>query len=91
MERHRLDPISLVAGVLFAGLGVAALTGAFDIALVDWRYIGPLLVILVGMALALTAPLSRPHDTDDHAQDGSTEPERVDADPTHGSDAATRS
>ena len=47
MHRHDLDPLSLVAGVAFLGLGLAALVGAAVDLSARWAL--PLLLILLGV------------------------------------------
>ena len=54
MWRHDLDPLALMAGMLFSGLGIAFLAGGFDLPL---RWIGPVLLIVVGVVgLLATRP-----------------------------------
>ena len=54
MWRHELDPLALMAGMLFTGLGIAFLAGGFELPM---RWIGPLLLILVGIVgLVTTRP-----------------------------------
>ena len=50
MRRHELDPISLVFGVAFTGLGLLLLTGRVDAA-VRLRWIWPLLLLGLGVAI----------------------------------------
>lgn len=47
MPRHELDAVSLMAGVGFAGLGIAALVGGH--AGVAGRWTWPVLLIVVGI------------------------------------------
>ena len=46
MWRHDLDPIALMAGLLFTACGIAALAGGLSLPL---RWIGPSLLIVVGI------------------------------------------
>lgn len=58
MKRHDLDVVSLVAGLLFAGLALAYGIGAYTDLRLDPRYVFPLVVIglgLAGLAAAVTA------------------------------------
>jgi hypothetical protein len=68
MERHGLDPISLVFGLAFTGLALLFLAG--PVSLETWRWILPLLVLGLGLAVLLSARTGRrettsaPHDPD---------------------------
>jgi hypothetical protein len=53
MKRHDFDPISLVAGVLFTGLGIASLTGSVRYADMDLSWVWPLTIAALGLALLL--------------------------------------
>jgi hypothetical protein len=50
MERHQLDPLSLVGGVVFGGLGVLFLLDGWDTITVQPRWIWPILLIALGVA-----------------------------------------
>ena len=52
MWRHDLDPIALMAGLLFTALGIAFLAGGVDIPL---RWIGPALLIGIGIVGLITS------------------------------------
>lgn len=52
MERHDLDPIALVFGLAFTALGALFLAG--PVSLGTWRWILPLLVIGLGLAVLLS-------------------------------------
>jgi hypothetical protein len=45
MHRHDLDPVALVSGGVFAGLGLSFLLGGNAFLDVDWRWIWPPLLI----------------------------------------------
>ena len=51
MRRHRFDPWSLVAGIVFAALGMVVLVGDVDVT--DWNlsWAGPAVFILAGLLL----------------------------------------
>jgi hypothetical protein len=51
MERHRLDVTSLVAGVVLCGIALVALTDALVITIGDLRWLGPLALVALGVAL----------------------------------------
>ena len=56
MKRHALDPVSLVFGLLLAGLGVAFLVARIDIANSNLRWVWPVaLLALGGLMVALGA------------------------------------
>jgi hypothetical protein len=63
MERHDLDPLSFVGGVLFAGLGVLFLLDSAGTLSVEPRWIWPILLIALGLA-GLLASRPRPSDRD---------------------------
>jgi hypothetical protein len=49
MERHELDPLSLVGGLVFAALGVLYLLDAADSLTVQPRWVWPALLIALGI------------------------------------------
>lgn len=49
MTRHDLDPISLVAGLVFAALGLSFLLGGTAFLDLDWRWIWPPVLIGAGV------------------------------------------
>jgi hypothetical protein len=55
MKRHDFDPISLVAGVLFTGLGIASLTGSVRYEDLDLSWVWPLTIAALGLALLIGA------------------------------------
>lgn len=52
MERHPLDVLSLVFGVVFAGLGLLFLAGGLDLSEVPTAAVWPVPLILLGLVLA---------------------------------------
>ena len=63
MRKHPLDLISLIAGLLFTGLAVAYIVGAYTDVRLDPRLVLPL--VLVGLGLAgLAASLLAQHRSD---------------------------
>ena len=58
MHRHDLDPISLIAGLVFLGLGLAFLIDLTTGVNVDVRYVWPVLLIAAGIS-GLLATRSR--------------------------------
>jgi hypothetical protein len=75
MKRHELDPISLVFGLLFLGVGLWIASGRFSLASLDNDWVWPALAIGAGLILVLPAAVrvraERTTDTDD-----ALEPER---------------
>ena len=59
MYRHRLDPISLVAGLLLLALGIPSLFGGLDLVAIRWEWAAPLLAIAAGGALLLSGLRNR--------------------------------
>ena len=55
MKRHELDPVSLVAGVLFAVIGATSLLDHADILDIDGHWLWPAVLISLGMMGLLTA------------------------------------
>jgi hypothetical protein len=52
MRRHELDPVSLVFGLAFTGLGLLFLAGRVDLAY-RLRWMWPVLLLAVGLAILL--------------------------------------
>lgn len=51
MQRHRLDSVSLVAGVLFALAGLRLLAGPVRLDAVPLDWIGPVALLAVGIGI----------------------------------------
>jgi len=79
MNTHRFDLIAFVFGALFAALGVIGLTEAALLTLTDLRWIGPAVLVLLGVALVVSAARREPCDEDGPPTDGGYEPAAVDA------------
>lgn len=74
MERHSLDPLSLVGGLLLVGTGLLGFFGSIEIGLGAWQYAGPLVLIAIGAVLVLAAPWSRKErDVEDASRRESTD------------------
>lgn len=73
MERHRLDALSLVFGLLFVGVGLLLLSGgpAFGESL-PLQWVGPLVAIGLGVVLVIAARPQRAEHPD--SDDEGTEP-----------------
>ncbi|MFA9431456.1 hypothetical protein [Egicoccus sp. AB-alg2] len=75
METHRFDLLSFVFGALFAAVGVLGLTEVALITLADLRWIGPAVLVLLGLALVVSAARRDSRDgADDLGRDESTVP-----------------
>lgn len=57
MERHRIDPVSLVFGLLFVAVATVGLVGRFGLHADDLRWLAPGLLVVLGVLLVL--PLGR--------------------------------
>lgn len=57
MERHDLDPISLVFGLAFAALGLLFLAGR--VSLGAWQWVLPLLAVGLGLGVLYSARRAR--------------------------------
>jgi hypothetical protein len=60
MKRHVFDPVSLVAGVLFGGLGIAFLTGNLAYGDSDVAWVWPAAIVALGLALLIGAREGQP-------------------------------
>ena len=55
MKRHDIDPISLVFGLMFAATGALFMSANIDFADVRGEWIWPIPLVLVGVALLVSA------------------------------------
>ena len=55
MKRHELDPISLVFGLLFLGVGLWIAVGQFSLESLDNSWVWPAIAIAAGLILVLPA------------------------------------
>ena len=55
MKRHDIDPISLVFGLMFAATGALFMSANLDFADVRGEWIWPIPLVLVGVALLVSA------------------------------------
>jgi cytochrome c-type biogenesis protein CcmH/NrfF len=63
MQRHPTDPVSLVAGVVFAVAGVLLLADRLDI-LAQARWVLPLLLIVIAVVLLVSVTPRRRGEAD---------------------------
>jgi hypothetical protein len=62
MQRHSTDPISLVAGVVFAVIGALLLAGRLDV-VAHARWVAPLLLIVIAIVILVSvSPRRGGHD-----------------------------
>lgn len=54
MDRHPIDLPALFSGLVFTVIAVLSLTGAVTISLIDLRWIGPALLVGLGVALVVS-------------------------------------
>lgn len=85
MTRHRLDTLSLVSGLLFTAIGVAALFDAIDLDVFTTDWVWPAVLIGAGVAVLLTLTSREGPSRDDR----DTRP-LADEDPALGADARDR-
>ncbi|MDH3293558.1 MAG: hypothetical protein OER95_04455 [Acidimicrobiia bacterium] len=65
MNDINLDIGSLMAGLLFAGLGIAFVleaSGQWSFELSHFRFVGPLVLIVIGITTLVGASMARRHD-----------------------------
>lgn len=62
MERHELDPLSLVGGIAFASLGVLFLLDGAGSLTVQPRWVWPILLIAIGVGGLLASRPKRDED-----------------------------
>ena len=84
MERHRLDVLSLIFGLIFTAVAVLGLTDVLTLTFADLRWLGPAVLVVVGVALLFTAGRSRDQG---RATDHLDDPVRDAADDAHQEDA----
>lgn len=58
-EKHDLDPVSLIAGIVFLAIGVPALFDQFTLSLLQLEWLWPLLLIGLGAGLLVTTTTDR--------------------------------
>lgn len=71
MTRHRLDPISLVAGLVFAAIGLLSLFTSLNGADIGIRWVWPLPVIVLGLLLLTIG------DHDERSSGDAEEPDEI--------------
>lgn len=69
MERHELDPISLIFGILFLGLASTALFDNIDLTPFEARWVWPVLLIVAG-AVVLVSSFGRSEPTVETVESG---------------------
>jgi hypothetical protein len=79
MPRHPLDPLSLFAGLVFVGLGVAGLGTWIDLRGADGDWLAPVALVLLGLLVlgsivTRTPPGNEPGDRGVGSASGSRDP-----------------
>jgi hypothetical protein len=59
VERHRFDILSFVFGLLFVLVAIVGLTDLVELTWLDLRWIGPAVLVGLGLVLVLTAGRGR--------------------------------
>jgi hypothetical protein len=67
MKRHALDPVSLVFGLLLAGLGLTFLVARIDIGNSNLRWVWPVALLALG-ALMIVLGTRRSNETDSEGE-----------------------
>jgi hypothetical protein len=68
MQRHPLDPVSLVAGLLFAGLSITLMTGRITAGTRHLTLVWAAGAIILGLGLLATGRRSRPQAIESESQ-----------------------
>jgi hypothetical protein len=55
MRRHAFDPLSFTFGALFLAVAAAGLTGPWSVRDLDLAWLGPAVLVLLGIVVLLTA------------------------------------
>ncbi len=80
MERHRFDALSFVFGLLFVLVALLGLTDLVEVTWLDLRWIGPAVLVGLGLVLVLTAGRGRGDRAIDDPTDASHDADVVEAD-----------
>jgi hypothetical protein len=72
MRRHAFDPLSFTFGALFLAVAAAGLTGPWSLRDLDLTWLGPALLVLLGVVVLLTALTPRPAARGEPAEAGAT-------------------
>ena len=70
MQRHPLDPVSLVAGLLFAGLSISLLTGRVTAGSRHLTLVWAAGAVILGLGLLATGRHSHPQAIESESQTG---------------------
>jgi uncharacterized membrane protein len=73
VKRHDIDPISLVFGLMFAAAGVLFMSANLDFSDVRGEWVWPIPLVLVGIALLVSALARR---DDEHVIEEESETQR---------------
>lgn len=96
MRRHAFDPLSFTFGALFLAVAAAGLTGPWSLRDLDLAWLGPAVLVFLGLVVLLTAltprswahdeageaaPEGEPDDADGPALDGAPGPDHDETEP----------
>ena len=59
MNRHKMDSVSLIFGLLFAGIGLVLISDDVSLRNLDLRVVWPALLVLAGLAIFATTRKSK--------------------------------
>ena len=81
MKRHSFDPISLVSGAVFTGLGVAWLAGMVSFGRHDPPWLWAAGLVALGLAVIVGSIPPRVSKAEVHADDGSSDDTAAEEEP----------
>jgi putative Mn2+ efflux pump MntP len=55
MRRHAFDPVAFTFGALFLAIAVAGMTGPWSLRDLDLAWLGPAVLVFLGLVVLLTA------------------------------------
>jgi hypothetical protein len=70
MQRHPLDPVSLVAGLLFAGLSISLMSGRITAGTRHLTLVWAVGAVILGLGLLATGRRSRPQAIESESETG---------------------
>jgi ribose/xylose/arabinose/galactoside ABC-type transport system permease subunit len=82
MRRHDLDPVSLVAGVVLAAIGVGFLTNSLQLTRLDGEWVWPVAAVAIGIAILLSSLRSGESDDERGETPAERETARLDMEPS---------
>jgi hypothetical protein len=77
MQRHTLDPVSLVAGLLFAGLSISLMSGRITAGTRHLTLVWAVGAVILGLGLLATGRRSRPQAIESESETGHGTAEKI--------------